>query len=392
MDRQLNDLQMYCVEEFVEDYREGHLSRRDLLRRVLAISGGMATTATLLLTLGCAPTLPSATSTPANSAATPESTPVPPPNAVTTTVATSPAPNAATASPSPGSARSSPTTPAAVVEGSPSAVASPSASANAATSVDATANPASAPTVASGVPGAHSKLSVRPNDPAVRPADVTFAGQGATLMGYLVLPKADGVYPAVLVCHENRGLTDHIRDVTRRFAKVGYAALAVDLLSREGGTAKVDPSQVAAKLTANPEQNVADFQSGFTYLQTLASVKKNATGMVGFCFGGGVTWRTIEEVPGIKAAVPFYGPNPPLRDVPKIQAAVLGLYGGADQRIDAGIPAIEKAMKDNGKIYQKIVYPGANHAFNNDTGPSWDPSAAYDAWDKTIAWLKTYLS
>lgn len=402
MNRQLNDLQMYCVEEFVEDYRDGYLSRRELLRRVLAISGGMATTATLLLTLGCAPTSPTS-ATPANSAATAEPTPVPPPNVVVA----SPAPNAAPITPSVGSAapNAAPSTPS---TGSASSASSPAASSpassggspgvapsssavNAGTTVNASTSLASAPTVASGVPGAHSKLSVAPNDPAVRPADVTFPGQGATILGYFVLPKADGVYPAVLVCHENRGLTGHIRDVTRRFGRAGYAALAVDLLSREGGTAKVDPSQVAAKLTANPEQNVADFRAGYTYLQTLDSVKKNATGMVGFCFGGGVTWRTIEEVPEIKAAVPFYGPNPPLSDVPKIQAAVLALYGGADQRIDSGIPAIEKAMKDNGKIYEKIVYPGANHAFNNDTGPSWDPAAAYDAWDKTLAWLKKYL-
>ena len=234
------------------------------------------------------------------------------------------------------------------------------------------------------------------DDPAINPADVTFPGEGATIMGYLVQPKTGSsgasLFSAVLVCHENRGLVEHIRDVTRRLAKAGYVALAVDLLSRDGGTAKVDPSQVAAKLTANPEQNAADFRSGINYLQTLPSVKKDAIGMIGFCFGGGVTWRAIEVIPGIKAAVPFYGPNPPLEDVSKIQAAVLGIYGGADQRIDAGIPAIEKAMKDNRKVFEKQVYPGANHAFNNDTGPSWNPDAAYDAWVKTLDWFKKYLA
>lgn len=361
MDAPLNDLQIYCVEEFVEDFREGHLSRREMLRRVLAITGGVASTATLLLSLGCAPTASiSPTATPA---ANGQSTSSPP------TAVASPAPNppaaSATVAPSPSTASSTASGPPTVG--------------------------ATTPTTTS-----RSKLSVAADDPAINPADVTFPGEGATIMGYLVQPKTDSsgasLFSAVLVCHENRGLVEHIRDVTRRLAKAGYVALAVDLLSRDGGTAKVDPSQVAAKLTANPEQNAADFRSGFNYLQTLPSVKKDAIGMIGFCFGGGVTWRAIEVIPGIKAAVPFYGPNPPLEDVSKIQAAVLGIYGGSDQRIDAGIPAIEKAMKDNRKVFEKQVYPGANHAFNNDTGPSWNPDAAYDAWAKTLDWFKKYLA
>jgi carboxymethylenebutenolidase len=195
-----------------------------------------------------------------------------------------------------------------------------------------------------------------------------------------------------MVCHENRGLVEHIRDVTRRLAKAGYAALAVDLLSRDGGTAKVDPAQVPGKLTANPAQNVADFQAAFKYLQTLPSIQKANIGMVGFCFGGGVTWMVATAIPYLKAAVPYYGPNPPLSDVPKIRAAVLAMYGADDQRIDAGIPDIEAAMKQNGKTFEKVVYPGAGHAFNNDTGASWNEQASYDAWQKTLDWFKKYLS
>jgi carboxymethylenebutenolidase len=93
----------------------------------------------------------------------------------------------------------------------------------------------------------------------------------------------------------------------------------------------------------------------------------------------------------LKAAVEFYGPNPPLEDVPKIHAAILGLYGGLDQRIDSGIPAIEAAMKQNGKVFEKTIYPGANHAFHNDTGGGWNPDAAYDAWGKALDWFKRYL-
>jgi carboxymethylenebutenolidase len=179
--------------------------------------------------------------------------------------------------------------------------------------------------------------------------------------------------------------------VTRRFAKAGYVALAVDLLSRDGGTARVDPTVVAAKLTENPNQPVNDFAAAFRYLQTLPVVQKSAIGMVGFCYGGGVTWRVATAIPDLKAAVPFYGPNPPIPDVAKINAAVLAIYGGDDSRIDAGIPAIEAAMKQGNKTFEKQVYAGAGHAFNNDTGSSWNEQASYDAWQKTLDWFKKYL-
>ncbi len=238
---------------------------------------------------------------------------------------------------------------------------------------------------------ARSRLSVKADDPAISASDVTFPGEGATLMGYLVQPKSGGPFPALMVCHENRGLVEHIRDVTRRLGKAGYVALAVDLLSRDGGTSEVDPNQAPGKLTADPARNVSDFQAAHQYLQTLGSVQKANIGMIGFCFGGGMTWLVATAIPEIKAAVPFYGPNPPLSDVPKIRASVLAVYGGEDQRINAGIPAIEDAMKQNGKTFEKIVYPGAGHAFNNDTGPNWNEEASYDAWQKALDWFKKYL-
>ena len=343
MPSDLNDLQRYAIEEFVEHFQEGLMTRREMVQRVLAITGGVAATATLLLGLGCAP----AAATPT---AVPTSVPTAPP-APTPTVAPTSAP-ATSASPS-----SSPVAP---------AVSTP--------------------------PTARSKFSVKPDDSAITAADVTFPREGATLLGYLTQPKSGtGPFPAVLVCHEIFGLSEHIRDVTRRFARAGYIGLAVDLLSRDGGTAKVPAAQMGAKLTADPQQEVSDFQAGFRYLGTLPAVKKDAVGMVGFCFGGGITWRVITAIPELKAAVPFYGTPPPLGDVPKINAAVLGIYGGEDKRVDATIPSIEAAMKQNGKTFQVQVYPGANHAFHNDTGANWDPEAAYDAWGKTLDWLKKYL-
>lgn len=329
----LNHLQEYLAQEFVDEYHEGHMTRRELLARILGITGGVASAATVLLALGCAPA----------------------PTAIPTAGATS-----APTKPS----GAAPTTAAAAPPGTPAA----------------------GPTLA-----ARSPLSVSANDPAITASDVTFPGEGVTIMAYLAQPSTAGPFPGVLVCHENRGLTEHIRDVTRRLAKAGYAALAVDLLSRDGGTAKVDSAQAPGKLSADPGRNVADFQAAFRYLQGLRAVQRENIGMTGFCFGGGVTWMVAAATPELKAAVPYYGANPPLSDVPKIRSAVLGLYGETDQRITSAVPAIEEAMKQNGKTFEKMIYPGAGHAFHNDTGGAWNQQAATDAWQRTLDWFKRYL-
>jgi len=196
----------------------------------------------------------------------------------------------------------------------------------------------------------------------------------------------------ILVCHENRGLTPHIQDVTRRFAKAGYVGLAVDLLSRQGGTNTVGAGNVPGALgNIEPSQFVDDFQSGWRYLQSQSFADTARVGMTGFCFGGGVTWQVAVHMPELLAAVPFYGPHPVTSDVPNIHAAVLGIYGGLDGRINGGIPAIEEAMKANNKIYEKTIYPNADHAFNNDTGTRYNPEAAKDAWERTLAWFEKYV-
>jgi carboxymethylenebutenolidase len=226
----------------------------------------------------------------------------------------------------------------------------------------------------------------------IEAADIDFPGQGATLVGHLARPAGDGSFPVVLVCHENRGLTDHIRDVTARLAKAGYVALAVDLLSRQGGTASKSYDEVPGLLgNTPPDQFVQDFRSGWDYLKTLPIAKADRVGMVGFCFGGGVTWLVATAMPELKAAVPFYGPHPPLDKVPNIQAAVLAIYGELDQRINQGIPAIEAAMKEHNKIFEKIIYPNADHAFHNDTSPRYNAEAAKAAWKETLDWFALYL-
>jgi carboxymethylenebutenolidase len=234
--------------------------------------------------------------------------------------------------------------------------------------------------------------TVMPEDPAVIAIDIQIPAADTNLIGYLARPSTESVAPVILVCHENRGLTPHIQDVTRRVAKAGYVGLAVDLLSRQGGSASLGESNVPGALgNISPDPFVEDFKSGWLYLQDQDFADASNVGMTGFCFGGGVTWRVATQMPELLAAVPFYGPHPPLEDVPNIHAAILAIYGELDSRIDAGIPEIEQAMMANNKTYEKIIYPNADHAFHNDTGSRYNPDAAKDAWQHTLAWFDKYV-
>lgn len=255
-----------------------------------------------------------------------------------------------------------------------------------------TPTPAAAAQAAPAPTEPQSPLSVAEDDPDVQASEITFPSGADEIMGYLAQPAAAGVYPAILVCHENRGLTPHIQDVTRRFAKAGYVALAIDLLSREGGTASRDRDEVPGLLTdAGPERHVGDFSAGFDYLQTLETVDGERIGMTGYCFGGGITWRAATALPGLKAAVPFYGPAPELDQVPNIQAAVFGVYAEQDERINGGIEPLEQALADAGITYQITIYPGVNHAFHNDTGERYVEEQATQAWEDTLAWFAEYV-
>lgn len=328
----MNLFQRYLADEFAEDYSEGRLSRREALKLITSMTGSLIAANSILAS--CAP----------------------PPEETATSVA-------------------APTD---------------SLTAEAIPTLD------DPPTATSAAPVATSPAAygtVMPDDPAVIASDVQFpAADAATLMGYLARPASEGTAPVILVCHENRGLTPHIQDVTRRFAKAGYAGLAVDLLSRQGGSAAVGQDNVPGALgNTSPDQFVEDFKSGWRYLQGQPFADARRVGMTGFCFGGGVTWRVATQMPELLAAVPFYGPHPPVEDVPNIRAAVLAIYGELDSRINSGIPTIEQAMVENNKIYEKIIYQGADHAFHNDTGSRYNPEAAKDAWEKTLAWFEQYV-
>jgi len=320
----MTDFQKYLVEEYLEDYQKGELTRRRALKLIASVTGSIAMANSLL----------AACATPTQ--------PAPDPTATTGAAGETPA-----------AAGETPTAP--------------------------------PPEVPEGV-------RVPPDDPDITAGPVEFPGDGATLLGYLAVPKGDGPFPAVLVCHENRGLTPHIEDVTRRLAKAGYAALAVDLLSRQGGSVSMSEDDVPGILgNADPAQMVGDFVSGWQYLQTQPGVRAGAVGMVGFCFGGGMTWRVATKLPELKAAVPFYGTPAAAEDVPSIQAAVLAVYAGNDERINQNIPTIEAAMLENGKVFEKEIYPGVDHAFHNDTRERYNAAAAQAAWARALAWFDQHL-
>jgi len=197
----------------------------------------------------------------------------------------------------------------------------------------------------------------------------------------------------VVVIHENRGLLEHFKDVARRLAKIGYVAIAPDLASHQGGTARYsDPAQVTAILgQTSTEQMVEMLNSGVLYLQSQTSVRRDRIGAMGYCFGGGMVWRLATRNADLKAAAPYYGSNPPLEDVPKIKAAVLAVYGEQDTRINAGIPAIRDALQKASVPHEIVVYPNADHAFFNDTGTRYQAKAAQAAWQRTLAWYERYL-
>lgn len=345
----MNHLQRYLVEEFVEDYQEGLLTRRQALKLIAGITGATVA-AQLLAACGAQPQAQAPTA-----GTSPTSAP-----AATAAATDAPAATAAATSAPAATAGASPT-------GAPAAPA-------------ATTPPQSPDSVAEG-------------DPAVVSERVTFPGADGQLMGYLARPSAQGTFPIVLVCHENRGLTPHIEDVTRRLAKAGYVGLAVDLLSREGGTAAVKtPENIPGLLSgAPPQRHVQDFQAGLKYVQAQSYARADRAGMVGFCFGGGVTWLSAAGIPELRAAVPFYGPPPTPDDYAKINAAVLAIYAANDQRITGTLESVKAIMANQKKTFREVVYPGVDHAFHNDTGQRYNQQAAQAAWGETLAWFKQYL-
>ena len=220
---------------------------------------------------------------------------------------------------------------------------------------------------------------------------ITYKGETGDIKAFMAHPKNGKKFPAVVVIHENRGLVPHIQDVTRRMAREGFLALAPDALSPVGGTPE-DVSNVGEKFKQLvPEQTTKNFVAAVKYLKT-HPLSNGKVGCTGFCWGGAMTNQVAVNSPDLDAAVPYYGTPPAPEDVQKIKAPIMAHYAGNDERINAGIPAFEEALKKYGKEYQIFIYPGAGHAFNNDSNPErYNAEAAKLAWGRTIAFFKEKL-
>jgi carboxymethylenebutenolidase len=220
---------------------------------------------------------------------------------------------------------------------------------------------------------------------------ITFPGPSGTLMA--AWAAADRARGGVLVIHENRGLNDHIRSVASRFAASGYSALAVDLLSRQGGTgAFPGEAEVAAALAATPpEQFAADMKAGVTELRRRVPRKRVAA--TGFCFGGGMVWLLLTSGERrLAAAAPFYGPFPEGGSLRRSKAAVLGIYAGLDTRINETRDAARAAVEAAGLERQFVTFTEADHAFFNDTSPRFNPAAMAEAYRRVLGWFDQFVA
>jgi carboxymethylenebutenolidase len=209
--------------------------------------------------------------------------------------------------------------------------------------------------------------------------------------GYLVQPaSAKGKLPTVLVIHENRGLSPHIEDIARRLALDNFIAFAPDALFPLGGYSGDEDKARELFSKLDQAKTRADFLSAAEYLKHLPA-GNGRVGVVGFCYGGGIANFLATRIPDLAAAVPFYGNQPAASDAAKIKAPLLLHYAEKDERITAGWPAYEAALKAAGVSYQAYIYPDTQHGFNNDTTPRYDEAAAKLAWRRTIAFFNTHL-
>ena len=237
---------------------------------------------------------------------------------------------------------------------------------------------------------------VADNDPRLVTHNVSYAGKAGPVAAYLARPAKAGKYAGIIVIHENQGLTDHIRDIARRLAKEGYVALAPDFLSRLGGTMKANPKGAGLGniRETTPWQNVAeDVASGFAYLNVLPDVRADKHGLIGFCWGGEMTFASATQLDALDAAVVFYGRSPsPLDSVKNIRAPLMAHYGEKDPGVNKGIDETVTAMKKYNRTYDYKINSGAQHAFNNDSNAErYHAQAAQEAWARTLDFFKKNL-
>ena len=235
---------------------------------------------------------------------------------------------------------------------------------------------------------------VKPDDKRISVEYVAYlAPKGSGRMrGYLARPAgARGKLSAVVVIHENRGLSPYIEDVARRLAAAGYAALAPDALAPLGGYPLGNEDQ-AREMWARLDQAkvIEDLVAAVDYVR-LHPDANGKVGAIGFCFGGGVVNTIATRYPDLAAAVPYYGAQPPQAEAAKIRSPMLLHYAGSDTRLNAGWPAFEATLKAHHVKYEMHTYAGTQHGFHNDTTPRYDEAAAKLSWERTLAFFKTHL-
>ncbi|MDO8878425.1 MAG: dienelactone hydrolase family protein [Pseudolabrys sp.] len=237
----------------------------------------------------------------------------------------------------------------------------------------------------------YARAAIIPADDARLAIDtITYDANGTKITGYLARLRTKGKRPAVIVIHENRGLNPHIKDVTRRLALDGFLALGVDMLSPLGGTPGDEDKGREMIATLKPDETAQQIAAAVPFLAKHAESTGNV-GAIGFCWGGGMVNRIAALSPDMKAGVAYYGAQGAAAQVPNIHAALLSHYAGLDQRINAGIPAYEAALKAANKRHTIHIYPEVNHAFNNDTSERYNKAAADLAWSRTLAFFTEHL-
>ena len=228
-------------------------------------------------------------------------------------------------------------------------------------------------------------------DDSISVENITYPGAEGDMKAVLAMPKGKKKLGSVVVIHENRGLNPHIIEVTKRVAAAGFIALGVDALSPLGGTPTDEDKgrEMIGKL--DPAKNLQNYLKALEFLRAHKS-GNGKVGCVGFCWGGGMANQLAFNDPKLQAAVAYYGSQAKAADVPKIKASLMLHYGGLDERINAGIPVYEAALKENKIDYKIFIYEGVNHAFNNDTSPTrYNEAAAKLAWERTIGLFKKVL-
>jgi carboxymethylenebutenolidase len=243
------------------------------------------------------------------------------------------------------------------------------------------------------MPDYKGQVQIQANDPRLKSEFINYPTPTAskTIKALLSKPAdAKGKLGGIVVVHENRGLNPHIEDVARRAALAGFISIAPDMLSPLGGYPGTDDAGRELQAKRDRNEMLDDFIAAYNYLKAHKDCN-GKVGVVGFCFGGWISNMMAVRIPELAAAVPFYGGQPPVEDVPKIEAPLLLHYGELDTRVNEGWPAYEKALKENSKEYTGYIYANANHGFHNDTTPRYDKAAAELAWTRTVDFFNSKL-